>query len=201
MSGPDRLHSGQLRADLGQVTTIGRAIVVLEETESTNDVVRELAAKGHREGLVVFAEHQTAGRGQRGNIWISMPGQALCLSILLRPEVAVENSIRLTGWAAETVAATIHTHCAVEAVIKQPNDVYVNRRKVAGVLVEMRAQPRAAHLAVIGIGLNVNQAVEDFPPDLRDRATSLAIVTGSHQDRHRLAVALLRNLDRSYASG
>jgi len=198
MSGPDRLQSDRLRADLGQVTTIGSEIVVLEETESTNDAVRDMAAKGCPEGLVVFAEYQTAGRGQRENRWVSAPGKALCFSVLLRPELPIEDSARLTQWAAETVAATIQSSCGIEAVIKSPNDIYVRGRKVAGVLVEMKAQPRAAHLAVLGIGLNVNQAVEDFPLELRERATSLAIVTGSRQDRHPLAVALLRDLDQTY---
>jgi BirA family biotin operon repressor/biotin-[acetyl-CoA-carboxylase] ligase len=75
----------------------------------------------------------------------------------------------------------------------------VNARKVAGVLVEMRARPKAPHIAILGIGLNVNQDLADFSEDVREHATSLAIIKQAQQDRHALAVALLRNLDRTYA--
>ena len=193
----DRLQGDRLRAGLGSIT-IGCEIVVLEETGSTNDVVREMAEKGSAEGLVVLAEHQTAGRGQRGKRWESPPHKGLWLSILLRPAIPVGESARLTSWAARTVASTIEKSCNLKLTIKLPNDIYLARRKIAGVLVEMRAQPQVDHLAILGIGLNVNQAPEDFPQELRDQATSLAIATGRSQDRNEIAIALLRNLDRTY---
>lgn len=193
----DRLQSAPLRADLGEVR-IGREIIVLGQTESTNDVVRQLGHAGEREGLVVMAEHQTAGRGQRGNKWTSTPHKAISFSVLLRPEIRLEDSGLLTQWAAETVASTIKNHCRIEASIKQPNDIYLKGRKVAGVLVEMVAQTGRPHLAVVGIGINVNQAPADFPAELRERAISIAMAAGSPQDRHQLTVKLLRNLDRTY---
>ena len=193
----DRLQGDRLRAGLSSVK-IGREVVVLEETGSTNDVVREMAEKGSSEGLVVLAEHQTAGRGQRGKRWESSPHKGLWLSILLRPAIPVGESARLTSWAARAVASTIEKSCNLKATIKLPNDIYVTGRKVAGVLVEMRAQPQVDHLAILGVGLNVNQAPEEFPEELRDQATSLAIATGRLQDRTELAIALLQNLDRSY---
>jgi BirA family transcriptional regulator, biotin operon repressor / biotin---[acetyl-CoA-carboxylase] ligase len=197
MSAPDRLRPDRLRAALVGLT-VGSEIVVLEETASTNDVIGEMAKDGRPEGLVVFAEHQTAGRGQRGNKWESPAYQGLWLSILLRTEIEVGNSARLTTWAAKTVAATLATTFSLPALVKLPNDIYIFERKVAGVLVELRAQPRAAYIAILGIGINVNQTVDDFPRELQDRATSLAIATGSTQDRTELAVALLQNLDRTY---
>jgi len=198
-SAPDRLSSERLRAELGEVT-IGSEIVVMSVAESTNDVVCELAKNHRREGLVVFAEHQTAGRGQRGNRWESAPGKGLWFSILLAPPIDLSESARLTTWGAQSVASVVGAFCKVSATVKPPNDVYVDGRKVAGVLVEMRARPRAAHLAVVGLGLNVNQSSADFPEALRDKATSVAIVTGRSVDRHALAVALLCELDRSYAT-
>lgn len=194
MSARDRLRAEKLRADVGAVT-IGGAIVVLEETASTNDVVLQMANGDWPEGLVVFAEHQTAGRGQRGNKWESAAHKGLWFSILLHPKIDIKDSPRLSGWAAKIVAETIGN-----ATVKLPNDVYVGNRKVAGVLVEMRARPAAPHVAILGIGLNVNHAPEDFSEDLRERATSLAIVRRAKQDRHLLAVALLQNLDRSYTA-
>jgi BirA family biotin operon repressor/biotin-[acetyl-CoA-carboxylase] ligase len=193
----DRLRSDRIKAAL-RPATIGREIVVLEQTGSTNDAIYERANKDAAEGLVLFAENQTAGRGQRGNTWVSAPGKGLWLSILLRPAIAVEDSSLLTTWAAKTVASTISTSCNLFASVKPPNDVYIGERKVAGVLVEMKAQSRVPHLAIVGIGLNVNQTVADFPTGLQDRATSLAIATGRAHDRNELAIALLRNLDRTY---
>ena len=193
----DRLSAAKLRAGLGHCA-IGKEIIVLDETPSTNDVVLQLANEGAREGLVVFAEHQTAGRGQRGNVWESSAGKGLLCSILLRPNVAVHDSARLVDWAIKGIASTVESACLSQATIKPPNDVYIDGRKVAGVLVEMRAQPRAPHLSVVGIGVNVNQMPTDFPEALRERAISLAIVLGGPLERNTLAIGLLRKLDQSY---
>ena len=119
------------------------------------------------EGLVVFAEHQTAGRGQRGNRWESAAGKGLWFSILLRPEIQLSDSGRLTIWAIEAISDVIRTEFGLEPAIKLPNDVQLYGRKVAGVLVEMRAQKKAPHLAVVGIGINVNQSRDDFPANFK----------------------------------
>lgn len=197
----DRLIADQLKAEL-PCSIIGREIIVLEQTSSTNDAISRLASTeglpSIPEGLVVFAEHQTAGRGQRGNSWESTTGKGLWFSILLRPEIRLSDSGQLTIWATETISDAIHTEVGLEPVVKLPNDVQVNGRKVAGVLVEMRAQNNALHLAVMGIGINVNQSRDDFPIELRDRAISLAIASGHEVDRQKFAVALLQKLDTTY---
>jgi len=192
-----RLEAEALRRALGECT-IGREIVVLEETTSTNDAVLQMATPNTREGLVLFAEHQTAGRGQRNNRWESAAHKGLWFSILLRPMIDISKSARLTAWAAEIVAKTILQELALAVTIKLPNDVCVEEKKVAGVLVEMRAQENAPHLAIAGIGINVNQTVEDFSEELRPHAISLAIALDQPVDRQEFAVALLRNLDRTY---
>ena len=179
---------------------IGREITVLEEATSTNDSVLERAQCGGPEGLVVFAEHQTAGRGQRANRWESAAHKGLWFSILLRPKIDISESALLSSWAASVVAETIDRQLGLTAVVKPPNDVYIAGKKVAGVLVEMRAEKRALHLAIIGIGINVNQAMGDFSDELRSRATSLAMLLDRQLDRANLAIALLRNLDRTYAN-
>jgi BirA family biotin operon repressor/biotin-[acetyl-CoA-carboxylase] ligase len=116
----------------------------------------------------------------------------------LRPGIQIDESGRLTIWAIEAVSDVIRTEFSLEPAIKLPNDVRLSGRKVAGVLVEMRAQEKAPHLAVVGIGINVNQSLEDFPPELQSRAISLAMALGRPVDRRQLAVALLRYLDRTY---
>ena len=192
-----QLDAALLRAALGQCV-IGREIVVLEQTTSTNDVVLQMVAPNVAEGVVVFAEQQTAGRGQHGNNWESARGLGLWLSILLRPKILLNQSARLTDWAARIVAETIREQFKVLPTVKPPNDVYLAERKIAGVLVEMRAQKNDPHFAIAGIGINVNQAPEDFSSDVRLHAGSLAMALGRPLDRHTLAVALLRNLDRTY---
>jgi len=213
----DRLIADQLQAALPSAV-VGRKIVVLEQTGSTNDAILQIASPqgaavspGRHslgeggsppslvdEGLVLFAEHQTAGRGQRGNRWESTAGKGLWFSILLRPEIPLSDSGRLTIWAIEAISDAIRTEFGLHPAIKLPNDVQLYGRKVAGVLVEMRAQDKARHVAVVGIGINVNQCRDDFPAELRDRAISLAMALGQQVDRQKFAVALLRNLDLTY---
>jgi len=193
----DRLIAKELQAPFA-CGTIGQRIIVLEETGSTNDAILQVATANSNEGLVLFAEHQTAGRGQRGNRWESAAGKGLWFSILLRPKIQISDSARLTIWAIETISDVIRTELSLEPTIKLPNDVQLYARKVAGVLVEMRAQEKAPHLAIVGIGINVNQSLEDFPPELQSRAISLSMALQRPVDRLKFAVAVLRNLDRTY---
>src|SRR6266704_914380 len=193
----DRLIASEMQAGLG-AAVIGREITVLEQTDSTNDAILRISTPNSKEGLVLFAEHQTAGRGQRGNRWESAAGKGLWFSILLRPKIEINDSAQLTIWAIEAIADVIRTELSLEPAIKLPNDIQVHGRKVAGVLVEMRAQENAPHLAVVGIGINVNQSRDDFPDDLQDRAISLTMALGRQVDRQKFAVAVLRNLDRTY---
>ena len=193
----DRLIADELQAHSARAT-IGRQIIVLEQTSSTNDAILQVATANSNEGLVLFAEHQTAGRGQRGNRWESAACKGLWFSILLRPGIQIDESGRLTIWAIEAVLDVIRNEFSLEPAIKLPNDVRLSGRKLAGVLVEMRAQEKAPHLAVVGIGINVNQSLEDFPPELQNRAISLAMALHRPVDRRQFAVAVLRYLDRTY---
>ncbi|HEY2569483.1 MAG TPA: biotin--[acetyl-CoA-carboxylase] ligase [Candidatus Udaeobacter sp.] len=193
----DGLVAEDLLADLS-TAVIGHQIVVLERTGSTNDAILQNGKKNPREGLVVFAEQQTAGRGQRGNRWESAAGKGLWFSILLMPRIALASSPRLTTWAAETISAVMENEFSLAPTIKPPNDVQINGRKVAGVLVEMRARENAAHLAIVGIGVNVNQSREDFPEELQNSAISIGMALGKHIDRRKFAIALLQELDRTY---
>jgi BirA family biotin operon repressor/biotin-[acetyl-CoA-carboxylase] ligase len=196
MSPPDRLNAGELRASLGE-NVIGSRIIVLESTRSTNDFLLQMLTPELPEGFVVFAEHQTAGRGQRGNAWASAAHLGLWLSILLRPQLPLAQSARLTNWAAQAIARTIRVETGLEPRIKPPNDVYLGERKVAGVLVETKAGRGSAWSAIAGLGVNLNQAPEDFPSDLRERAGSVAMALGRKIERVPFAIALLRELERT----
>jgi BirA family transcriptional regulator, biotin operon repressor / biotin---[acetyl-CoA-carboxylase] ligase len=195
MSGiSDRLIASELRAGLDG-HRLGNEIVVLEETESTNDVAWQAAERGAAAGFVVFAERQTKGRGQYGRRWQSAPYLGLWFSILMRPAMTLPESPKLTSLLAEVVAETIKDETGCATTIKAPNDIYVSGRKVAGLLVEGRTANDGGYVAVAGIGINVNQALEDFPEDLRDTAGSLAMATGRKLSRPKLAIALLRALN------
>jgi len=178
---------------------VGNRIVVQETAGSTNDVVAEMAAT-NREGLVIFAETQTAARGQYARRWESAEHKGLWLSILLRPKITPRESGRLTEFLAQAVAETVEEQTGLACTIKSPNDVFLGARKIAGVLVEMRVEANGRYVAIAGIGLNVNQTSEDFPPELRKTAGSLALATGSPYDRNRLAIALLQSLNKRYAA-
>ena len=190
----DRLAATELRAGL-EGLRIGNEIVVVEETESTNDLVWKAVERGVPEGFVVFAERQTKGRGQYGRRWESAPYLGLWFSILLRPALTLAQSPKLTVQLAEAVAATIADETGCAATIKWPNDIYVSGRKVAGVLVEGRTASDGSYVAVAGIGINVNQTIEDFPEELREIAGSLATTTGKKFSRSKLAAALLQKLN------
>src|SRR6266540_7346490 len=125
----DRLIPEELRAGLSS-DVIGREIIVLKQTGSTNDAILQVANVNSKEGLVVFAEYQTAGRGQRGNRWESVAGKGLWFSILLRPKIDLSSSPRLTAWATEAISDVIRTELSLEPAIKLPNDIQVHGRKV-----------------------------------------------------------------------
>ena len=195
----DRLVADDLRAGLGECR-LGNEIVVVEETSSTNDLAWEAEARGATEGFVVFAERQTAGRGQYGRRWESAPHRGLWFSVLLRPRLMLNESPQLTSLLARVAVAAIIEETLCGASIQAPNDIYVAGRKIAGVLVEGRTARDGSYTAVAGLGVNVNQTLEDFPPELQTTAGSLRMATGRPIQRGQLAVALLRKLDTEYGS-
>jgi BirA family biotin operon repressor/biotin-[acetyl-CoA-carboxylase] ligase len=194
---PDRLTADDIRARL-KSKIIGTEILVFEETASTNDLVDQLAKSGAREGLVVFAETQTRGRGRRGRAWASPRGKGLWFSILLRPQLPTAAASRITVAASVAVARAIRQNCGVDARIKWPNDVMVNDKKLAGILTELRAETDEILLAILGIGIDVNCTREDFPDAMMGVATSMELETGKTQDRMALAAQVLTALDECY---
>ena len=201
---PSRLIADDLRAARPEDATVGREILVFEETDSTNDLAARAGQDGVPEGLVIFAESQRAGRGRLGRKWVSPPRRNLLCSVLLRPEaVPVERWPELTFCAALAVAETAERFTGLPARIKWPNDVLLAGRKVAGILLECH-HGQAPGFVVVGIGLNVLQQEEDFPPELRDRAGSLAMLRTGEKivprlDRREVAACLLERLENLYA--
>jgi len=193
-----RLDANRLAASLRHDAFV-RRIVVLSTTGSTNDDARRLAAVGAPEGTVVLAEHQTEGRGRLGRSWESPEGTGLYLSVLLRPTEPPESLGRYPIAAAVAVCTACRTFAGAGAVLKWPNDVLADGGKLAGVLSELRQGVSGAEL-VLGIGVNVNQAGEDFEEALRGTATSLRMLRdGVTVDPEAVATALLRALGAAVA--
>jgi BirA family biotin operon repressor/biotin-[acetyl-CoA-carboxylase] ligase len=188
----------------------------VDETASTNADALALARSGDPEGIVVVADHQTAGRGRRGRSWSAPPGASLLWSVLLRPPAAVMEATTMA--VAVAVAEAVEEVAGVAAGLKWPNDLVLRGtdggpdRKLGGILAEAdwpagsdvaagyrRPSPRQRVVVVVGVGLNVNWPA-DLPDELADSATALNHVTGRPVDREDLLVAILRRLDRHYGA-
>jgi BirA family biotin operon repressor/biotin-[acetyl-CoA-carboxylase] ligase len=148
-------------------------------TDSTNTRARELAAAGAPHGTIVTAAEQTAGRGRQGRTWTAPPNKALLYSALIRPLQEHHSLLPLAVPLAVCEAAE-HLRPDLECKVKWPNDIHVEGRKLAGVLIEARPQDS---WAVIGIGLNLYIEAHDFPPELRDTATSILTADGRTEER------------------
>jgi BirA family biotin operon repressor/biotin-[acetyl-CoA-carboxylase] ligase len=199
LSAPDVLHADDLLARLGKTKVIGRDIRVFVQTTSTNDVIDKLARDGVKEGVVVFAESQTKGRGRLGRRWVSPARKGIWLSVLLRPDLRPQETTQLAVAAATALWRAIHAQTGLRPEIKWPNDLLIHGRKTAGILTELSAElDRVKHI-ILGIGVDVNLNASEFPVELRRLATSLKVELGEPVSRSELAVALLRELDRDYA--
>jgi BirA family biotin operon repressor/biotin-[acetyl-CoA-carboxylase] ligase len=199
VSAPDALHADDLLARLGPTKIIGRDIRVFEETTSTNDVIEKLARDGVKQGVVVFAESQTKGRGRLGRKWTSPTHKGLWFSVLLRPELSPQETTQLTVASAIALRRAIKKVTGLTADIKWPNDLLIGGKKVVGILTEMSAEVDRVRHVILGIGVDVNQGAAEFPAELRKIATSLKMESGEAVSRAELATEILRELDFDYA--
>jgi BirA family biotin operon repressor/biotin-[acetyl-CoA-carboxylase] ligase len=170
-------------------------VLAFASVGSTQAVARQLAAAGTPEGTLVVADHQAAGRGQRGRAWLAPPGTGLLFSLVLRPPLPPARWPELTMTAAAAVAAAVGDAGAPAAHVKWPNDVLVGERKLAGVLAE--GVVGSDSFVVLGIGVNVGQQPHDWPHELAGRAVSLAEL-GVPVDRAVVLAAVLGRLAAAY---
>lgn len=194
---PDRLYGHELSSLLkGKV--FGQQVIYREKVGSTNELAKELARKGASQGTVVIAEEQTGGKGRIGRVWYSPAGQGLWFSVILRPEISPIDASKLTLICAVGVAKTIRETTGIAAGIKWPNDVLIDHRKVAGILIEMNAELDKINYLVIGIGVNVSLDEARVPSELANIAISLEGQKKLKVTRVALLAALLNNLDHLY---
>ena len=197
MNTPDLMLSDEIKAGLG-TEILGREIISYTQTSSTNDIALGLAASGMQEGALVVAESQTDGRGRRKRRWLSPMGTSILASLILRPPIMAHEAHSITLISAAAVARAIRSITQLPALIKWPNDVIVNGKKVSGVLTEMRTEKEWVSFLVVGIGVTVNIPRSRFPAEIMDSATSLSAELGHNVPRVALLQEILRQLERRY---
>lgn len=175
---------------------IGRQVKYFDVIDSTN-----LEAKRHKSdeechGMVFLAEQQNQGRGRMGRSWVSPEGTGIWMSILLKPDFSPSLASQITILAALATADAIRKVTEVDCLIKWPNDIVVNKKKVCGILTEMGATESKIEYLVAGIGINVN--TEYFPDDIRDVASSLRIEGKEKYEREDIVAELLNSFERYY---
>ena len=173
---------------------IAKDIVFFEEIDSTNQVAKQLAQKGAAAGTVVVAESQGKGRGRLERSYFSPAGKGIWFSVILRPHILPQEAPKCTLLAAVAVAMAMKRF-GLKAEIKWPNDILHERKKLTGILTEMSAEIDRINYIVIGTGINVNIEEEEFPEELRDKATSLSIMKGEKLPRVAFFQAVLEALD------
>ena len=193
---PDRLIEAEITKDLG-TALVGKKIICYDAVDSTNLVLKQLAHEGAEDGTVVVADSQGTGRGRMERHFFSPPGKGIWVSILLRPTFLPQDAPKCTLMAAVAVARAMERF-GLRAAIKWPNDIIHEGRKLVGILTEMSAEMDRVDYVVIGIGINVNIAREDFPEELRDTATSLMQMKGTPLPRVAFLQELLRAVDVLY---
>jgi BirA family biotin operon repressor/biotin-[acetyl-CoA-carboxylase] ligase len=185
-----------LRAARARLGRLASQILYFPTVGSTNDVAAVLASSDRADGALVLADQQTAGRGRRGHSWFSPPASGLYVSVVMMPALAQVDPSRatllLTLAAGVAIAEGVEAASGLRPSLKWPNDLFIGRRKVGGIL----AETAGAASVVLGYGVNLRETA--FPPEIADRATSLDGESGSRVDRTAVLVETLAALARRY---
>lgn len=183
-------HSNKLSENeiyLGLETEkIGRTIHFYETVTSTQKLAKEFALNGAEHGTLIVSDEQTDGRGRLVRKWYSPKGTGLWMSLIVRPDLPISKTPQLTLLTAVAVVNAIKETANLKPSIKWPNDILINGRKVCGILTELQAEENHVQSVIIGIGINVNQLITDFPEELQTIATSLKIESNKTIDRTKL---------------
>ena len=190
----DQLREAEIRRAL-HTKVLGQNLLLYPELASTNLTARSLAEQGAVAGTVVAAETQTAGRGRRGRSFDSPAGSGLYMSVILRPENWRGDIGLITSCVAVAAARAIERICPVLVRIKWVNDLYINTRKVCGILTEADTALESGEVRSVILGIGINTARRSFPPELRDIATSLEEVSGMRISRGLLMAEILNELE------
>ena len=175
MTAPDLMTEAEIKS-LMHTEWVAKEVLYFDTIDSTNTKAQELAEKGYPSGTLVVADKQESGKGRRGRSWVSPSGTGIFMTLMIKPDINPNNASMLTLVAALAVAKAITSVTGEEALIKWPNDIVVNGKKVCGILTEMNAQFDYINHIVVGIGINVHN--ESFPEEISQMASSLMIEAG-----------------------
>lgn len=175
MAAPDLMTEAEIKS-LMHTEWVAKEVLYFDTIDSTNIKAQELAEKGYPSGTLVVADKQESGKGRRGRSWVSPSGTGIFMTLMIKPDINPNNASMLTLVAALAVAKAITSVTGEEALIKWPNDIVVNGKKVCGILTEMNAQFDYINHIVVGIGINVHN--ESFPEEISQMASSLMIEAG-----------------------
>ena len=175
MAAPDLMTEAEIKS-LMHTEWVAKEVLYFDTIDSTNTKAQELAEKGYPSGTLVVADKQESGKGRRGRSWVSPSGTGIFMTLMIKPDINPNNASMLTLVAALPVAKAITSVTGEEALIKWPNDIVVNSKKVCGILTEMNAQFDYINHIVVGIGINVHN--ESFPEEISQMASSLMIEAG-----------------------
>jgi len=195
--GPDKLSENTIRWGL-QTDWLGKNIIHEERASSTQTIAHRAAQETAEHGTVVIADEQIKGKGRMSRTWHSAKGKGMWISIILRPKIPPYRAPQLTLLTAVVLANVINKKVHPNVSIKWPNDILMNGKKAAGILTEMQAEQDQIQYIVVGIGLNINQTIQDFPEDVLKKATSLKIETGKDVSINKLVKEFLTQFETAY---
>lgn len=193
---PDILTYDEIKNHLN-TEFMGRNIIHFDELDSTNSYAKKIADTLEGEGHVIITEKQLNGRGRLGRQWVSQNSNGIWMSIILRPRLSIFQVSKIT----QVVAAAVNlafTNLDINTQIKWPNDLIINDKKVCGILTELNSEINTINYVVVGIGINVNNNIEDFPEELKGIATSVKIETSKGLERNILVAEILNNFEKLY---
>lgn len=190
---PDRLYPEEIKFGLN-TKIIGKNIVYYDVIDSTNTKCRELAEKNYPQGTVVISEGQTKGKGRLSRHWISPRYKGIYFSVILKPDILPTQVPKMTLLAAVSVANAIRKLTALQTLIRWPNDILVNGKKLCGILTEMNAEADRVNFIILGIGINASTKMSELP----NGATSLAEEGAKDISRVELFKKILMELEAHY---
>lgn len=194
---PNAISATEILSGLN-TSSFGKNVVYEETVSSTQQIAHKLAHEGAETGTVVTANEQVDGRGRMGRPWYSQKGKGIWTSLIVRPEIPPQQTPQLTLLAAVAVVKGVKKATGIDCEIKWPNDVLINGKKVVGILTELQAEADQVNCVIIGMGINVNTAAQQFPKELHEKATSLFIEKGEETDRAYVLQCILEQMEMLY---
>ncbi|MDF2606418.1 MAG: birA [Bacillales bacterium] len=197
LSIPDAITAKEILNNLS-TNIFGKDIFFHQVVTSTQKIATEMAMSGAAEGTVIVAEEQTEGRGRLQRKWHTPSGNSVAMSIIIRPRILLSSTPHFTLLVAVSIVKAIKDISTLNPKIKWPNDILINGKKSVGILTELNAEADQINFLIVGIGINVNQLIDDLPKEIQNIATSLAIEAGKKFRRAELIRSILTNLEYFY---